>query len=995
MNYILKKAFGLRLAVLFGSIAFCSTAILVALFMTTSYAVANYAAEQLARIPWDVVVGQQADMGSGRDFVAHYASLPTSRHTDTFGMLRIQNGESVEVTVDGKPIAIRWLVFVAASDRSLLPSELRIAPKPGVYGKASTVNVAVVDPNGRDVEPLHVGAGSTIAVAVSTAHEHDESNEGALEQEYESGTLLFTGKVADSPAQLDRQEFNKWMLERVGALSYMPELALVVEVPLSEYHRISSQFDISLHDVIGADHGEAAPPYSPELIHLIQLNREGLVSPWRLDQSAIAVAAIAHSALAYIRDAMPQSYANSDLHSVLASMSAISHVIGLLVLLFALPLLLLGWVTAEAVGKLLLMNERRQIGLLLVRGVPLSMIASTLRRTMWTAGLVGGALGILGSIVAVGGWYYTTSSLVPPLSLILRGLSFFALCVGFGVALAIFSGETLLRQIRKTTPRASVARFTQDGASDRQRVGFLIFILSIVAVVFSGWRIASWLSAELAGPKVQTLTHARSHGFNPLLFDFIAVPLFLFGMLGVLNFLPGLVRRVFDLLTWPFAGRLHWVTSRNLTLTHRRTATAVFISALSMALSVMPQVASDTFADRVSRGVAVALGADVQIDFDLAKMSEYQTPAQLADFNKITAPRIAAIRAALLAVPGVTSAVDIQQYLLPGIYLPDQAGLPIDLISDPTSYRSLITSDDRLGLTKPLSTILSQPQLDGVASSQGLLLLRELAPGDRAVAGYSSDARPIPMAISDVFALLPGQPSHNVMQREGYNASEIDYLNFASGMDARVYSDTKSFIESDLSNLPIVPSQVVFLVRMKTPPTARDIQAILQKLPGQPPRDVRWLGHELEAASRDMFLSLSLENMRVFRIAGIALAIAGILAVGAANFISNHRMFALLRVRGASPALVFRVAVSIFMLPVLVGILLGSCLGIAAGYGLAHVIWMLPRVRGASQFLGNHWVITTTTWLVVIGLGMALFLAASFFGLASSRSKVAKLVRRG
>jgi hypothetical protein len=81
------------------------------------------------------------------------------------------------------------------------------------------------------------------------------------------------------------------------------------------------------------------------------------------------------------------------------------------------------------------------------------------------------------------------------------------------------------------------------------------------------------------------------------------VPFFLFGLAGLFAWRVSWVQRLLSGLTAPLVGSLHWFVGHQMALGRRRIVSLVFVAALSMSLSLLPQVAADSFFDRVLRGV--------------------------------------------------------------------------------------------------------------------------------------------------------------------------------------------------------------------------------------------------------------------------------------------------------------------------------------------------------------------------------------------------------
>jgi hypothetical protein len=125
-----------------------------------------------------------------------------------------------------------------------------------------------------------------------------------------------------------------------------------------------------------------------------------------------------------------------------------------------------------------------------------------------------------------------------------------------------------------------------------------------------------------------------------------------------------------------------------------------------------------------------------------------------------------------------------------------------------------------------------------------------------------------------------------------------------------------------------------------------------------------------------MYISLALANMRIYLLGGLVLALIAILAVAMANYSEDRRTLALLRIRGASPASMWRFVVAMLLSPALVGLALGAGSSVLAGFGLANYVWRLREIRTVVQLLPTHLVVAPLTgWvallLIVILVGVA------------------------
>src|SRR5207247_6378293 len=85
---------------------------------------------------------------------------------------------------------------------------------------------------------------------------------------------------------------------------------------------------------------------------------------------------------------------------LLERMQNIARLIGVVSLLVALPLLWMAWVLAANLAGLLMLNERRTLGLMRLRGISGDLLGRTLLLSVTLGGLGGGVLGLAAGSVA-------------------------------------------------------------------------------------------------------------------------------------------------------------------------------------------------------------------------------------------------------------------------------------------------------------------------------------------------------------------------------------------------------------------------------------------------------------------------------------------------------------------------------------------------------------------------------------------------------------------
>jgi len=140
-------------------------------------------------------------------------------------------------------------------------------------------------------------------------------------------------------------------------------------------------------------------------------------------------------------------------------------------------------------------------------------------------------------------------------------------------------------------------------------------------------------------------------------------------------------------------------------------------------------------------------------------------------------------------------------------------------------------------------------------------------------------------------------------------------------------------------------------------------RALLSSLPIRP-LEVHALSEEIAKLGTDMYIALALANMRIYLAGGLVLAVVGILAIAMVNYREDRRTFALLRIRGASPAQLRRFFLATLLSPGVLGLLVGAVAALVAGYGLANYVWTMREIRTVVQLLPTRLAISGLTLLV-------------------------------
>jgi ABC-type lipoprotein release transport system permease subunit len=113
-----------------------------------------------------------------------------------------------------------------------------------------------------------------------------------------------------------------------------------------------------------------------------------------------------------------------------------------------------------------------------------------------------------------------------------------------------------------------------------------------------------------------------------------------------------------------------------------------------------------------------------------------------------------------------------------------------------------------------------------------------------------------------------------------------------------------------------------------------------------------------------MYIFLARENVRIYLLGGLFLALIGIIAVAYANYVEDRRTLALLRIRGAGPIEVVRFFMPNVLGPSLVGLAIGGLIALGVGFGITKLVWELRQLHTVLDYLPTHLAASRQTAIV-------------------------------
>lgn len=1006
----LLPVLGVRPALTFGGVTFLVAALLALVNFTSRYALKTYVEDQLRRIPWDAAVYQKGSPGDTMTWLpAALAGVPGVSRVETMAFLRAEFPQDGEVVsqVDGRPIRVPWVSVLSASDPSILPAQLALALTDDGESRGDDAVLALVGPE-REVGKafLELQSAKTFSMDVNIA--------GGQRR-------LFEAKVS-KVLRLERDELNRSVMDQTGSITFIPHIGLIVVLPfrpdaLQRFDSVAA--GIVPRDVMGPNNPEFGhvqeAQYEPEIAYLTRLEREDLISGWDISGSLTRVADANHRVwdaayeasraaagpvkrLGSIREPegwtpdMPavvrahdpvdsddrKAFASkfildSTTEVLLGRMERLAQLVGLVTILVALPLLWVAWLLAANLATLLMLNERRTLGLMRLRGIAGEALGRTLVIAVVTGGLVGGVLGVV--VGSVGPLAFYEGGRLPLDVLTSPGqLGVTALLLGVSVLLSYVVSRRLVRFAMTISPLEASRRVS---GSEAVSTGVRFGKAQVAALVLGTALLASWIF----GADLRARFGVAATPLALRLLDFFALPLFVYGVAALLASRQRWLAPLLSPITRISGGRLGHTALRHMSTKPHRTLAFMLIVALTASVSLYPTITSGGFEDKAVRGARVQLGGDWQLLYnapDLVDVSQLQGGAG-AQLDALR-PAVERITSRIAAVPGVASVTYIVEAVLPNFYLPDYGlrGVPAYLVPDLAGYQQTVYVEPPVGLTAPFATLTDKVQAGEVVVSPPVALFKKVAPGGTLRLGTSTAKKSVTSTVAGTIAFLPGIPPRTVNDRQGYVQARIDYLNHLFSENAYVVVDAGN---PKIADMRVLVPRVIVLARGVEGVSPADFEGQVVAASPLPPIEVHNLTEELGKVSADMYMALALANMRIYLVGGILLALIAIVSVAAANYVEDRRTLALLRIRGASPVRIWQFILALLLSPALLGLAVGALVSLVAGYGLANYVWDLREIRTVVQLLPTRLVISPL-WagVVVLLLVLLVGVAALFSG---------------
>ena len=609
----LAQILGKRAFLAFGIVTLLVAGLLAAINLASHYALKLYIEDQLSRLSWDIALYQTSDFSISAEVSPILRKISGIQRVESLSFLRSKPPPEAILMVDGKPLASPWVSVLSATDVSLLPPEAR--PTAANGNKAFLALVGPEQHMGKAFLALQGSRRFTVRVY----SEHKKTSAGVFD-------MALSGIV-----RLERSEVNRYFMDEIGSISFVPYIGVILVVPHS--FELLQRFDALSRGALG-DHTDihvTAGEYLPEVVHLARVDRKALISGWDIQGSLANLEKLNAEVDQQSKSLGPTIFVDNAILVLLKRMAEISRLIGLATLLIAIPLLAIAWMLASNLSSLLILNERRKLGLMRLRGVPGKLLGQSLLISIGLGGLIGGIIGLtLGTLIPLyvyegGVLSWTTLSRV-------QGPLLMLLFLIVGLVLVLLISRKLIRYATTISPleasrRVAVSELTQ------ARSGFAA--LEWLALLIGAYKIVGWiadysLSSHLVAGEEDSAAWTQFVQAATMLdraLDFIALPLFVYGLVALLVAQRQLISGLLSSVTYFVGGKLRTLSLKHMSLKPHRISSFLLIVGLMASVSLYPSIASKSFEDKALRGATVQVGSELHVSIsptDLVSAEQFE-----------------------------------------------------------------------------------------------------------------------------------------------------------------------------------------------------------------------------------------------------------------------------------------------------------------------------------------------------------------------------------
>jgi ABC-type antimicrobial peptide transport system permease subunit len=991
---LLHAVLGRRPFAVFALVTGLIVFLLAAITVTSRHAMQRYVTDQIERVPWDISVYQTAEIGLSSKLAEVISKVEGVTQTQRLYFLRTILPYTTKPEIDGEQIRSPWISFLSPTDPSMLPPDIRPSGHGAVLvlvGSKAQMGDAylrlqnkkqfrlVVDrkdlSDDEDDDHVHHEADDAHGGEAHT-HAHHQKKKGYI--------------IVETPIErvirVDSNEINRWYMEQTSSPTLVPELGLILVTPynakrLDDFDAISRGI-IHVHDHadVHADPGK----YFPEVIHLARIDRNHLVSGWDIDGSLTRIVRTGSLITDHVQDMTQSAAVDHNLGAMFIRMADIARKIALIALLVSLPLLIIAGILLGNLASLLLLNERRKLGLLRLRGVKSADIARSLLTAIGAGGIFGGVLGaFLGSILPM--WLYMGRLPTLDLASKVQEPIYLGAFLVIGIIIALMSGRRLVREASRVSPLEASRRVaTFEAHASSTHFGILqALALAVGLIKLAGWMSGWSLSDVISGPWLFETDRAL---------DFVAFPLLVYGFVSLIASREMLMARLMAPATYVLAGPLRVASLKHMGIRRHRAASFLLIVAMLSTLALYPTVMTAVFDNKTERGARAQLGSDLQITLNALDLmpADAQSRGGMKQRLAVLNEQLLPLLEKLKTQPGVKSVNYMVEGITEGVYMPDRgfSGLPIYLLGDAQAYRAAVRAEQGLGESENFDPLMARLPHDEILASSSVTKFYKRAIGGPMPIGRNVAQQMERAPFGGSLRFLPGLPLKTVNDREGFISARVDYLNhlFASSPYLVASANNKNF-----DNLDILLPRIVVMIAAKENITADMLRQRVTDVIGMTPLDIRDAQTEIARLGSDMFIFLARQNVQIYLFGGLILAFIGIFAVAYANYVEDRRTLGLLRIRGAGPAAVVRFFLPNLIGPSMAGFVIGALVSLAVGFGITKVVWDMRQLQTVMNYLPTQLAVSAETF----GVALVLILLVCGIGFAFGRFVFNKTAREG
>ena len=282
------------------------------------------------------------------------------------------------------------------------------------------------------------------------------------------------------------------------------------------------------------------------------------------------------------------------------------------------------------------------------------------------------------------------------------------------------------------------------------------------------------------------LGSCKASRFSTARLDFVALPLFVYGLVALLVTQRQLISGLLSSVTYVVGGKLRSLSLKHMSLKPHRIASFLLIVGLMASVSLYPSIASKSFEDKALRGATVQVGSELHVainpsDLVSAEQQEQGLGGQVQAIQAVLKERLAKFQH-----PDVTAVEYLFEAILPGFFFPGYglSGVPLYLIDDPQRYLKNAIFEEKLGVTGKFSDVIGELKAETIVASPPVAAFWNLSAGEPVLLGADLNKKPVLIPASGIVGFLPGMPPRSISDRQSYVAARIDYLKYLASSDA-------------------------------------------------------------------------------------------------------------------------------------------------------------------------------------------------------------------